>query len=793
MRYNYAKIRNFTPFLLGFQYQAPRPRSVVTVVWFIFTANPMTGMKFFRTIAFLVIVLSLGSSAPLRAQTDTIVISPNRASTDPCGFRMTVKNRNAAGAAIFKVRLELLSGDGTLFTDAQAPVVPTGWVTGYDETSLIDTFQAQNNGIAAGATLSGFKFAYYNDGTHEYDNAKKIRWTTYDNSGAEITSGEFSPVCVPFQYFATYDTATVYTDLSGCDPLFHFTVGNRNDLARPIGFLQFQLTSLTSGTIRPSKCSPANGWILDSVNAYSAYFHSDNDPIEAGTGKGAFTVALRANPNITKHNFAYWVSDDQDFLIDRDTIMNIPIQATCSNSDADSITADAGTNGCLYTMTVRNWHVANSLPPGPITKIVLKSQTAGVHFDAAPNAPPKWTKTVTADSIVYKVDSAKYGVAGGVITSAFSYSVSGPTTTPFTIGWQTFRPQGLISSSTITSSCVVQAPRGDSLRVEAGSAECDFVAHVMNLHNSPASNVGSISLSIPAGSGQLTGSSSSAGWNFANVSATEVKFTSTGTPQTTGSNQDLGFRVNPQTPGQPITLTCQTNDEGSAKIWSGTASIACTPAPIPCDTATTSPINIDSCWHSFMISSRGGADILSISFQADNQWYIDSIKGTPSGWVGSVDANGVATFTSSTGIHSGEQQGGYNLSFGCKTSPDNFHVTVTSTDRNNHACTNAIPLTCSCLDRVSNSGSEDPQISNIAIVPNPTRGVSELSFTLGVQERVFVTVFDALGKTVNVATNQVYGTGTYSLPLELSQQPAGNYYIRIQTPLGVVTKRIVKE
>lgn len=752
-------------------------------------------MKHLRAIIFLSIVLSALGVGSLYAQSDTIVISPAHGTSDPCGFHMTVKNRNSANAAIFKIKLELLSADGTGFGDPAVPYVPTGWVAGLDQNStVIDSFQAQVNGIAPGATLSGFKFAYFNDGTHEYDAPKTIKWTTYDNADNQLSTGQIAPTCVPFQFFSTYDTATVFTDLSGCDPMFHFTVGNRNDLARPIGYMRFQLVTPTSGTLRPAKCTAPSDWVLDSVTAYSAYYHTDNNAIETGNGKGIFNVGLRGNTNVTKHSFAWWASDDQNFFIDRDTIFNIPIQATCVTSDNDSITADAGTNGCLYTMTVRNWHVSNLIAPGPITKIVLKSQTPGVHFDGAPNAPAKWTKTVTADSIVYAADSVKRGIPGGIISTQFSYSVTGSTTTPFTIGWQTYRPQGLISSGSYSSTCQVQQPRGDSLKVDAGANECDFVAHVINLHNTPASNIGSISLSIPSGSGQLIGVASSSGWNIASVSPTELKYSEAGTPQTTGSTQDLTFTLKPKTAGQPVTLTCKTNDESSTQVWTGTADITCSPAPTPCDTVTEALIApIDSCYHSFTVASRGGADITSITFAPNpTAWKVDSILATPTGWTSSIDANGVATFTSTSGILSNESLGGFNLKFQGNDTPDNFTVTVTSTDRNNHACTNSIALTCSSL-AVPLTPEADARLANISLVPNPSRASSVLTFTVNSQERVFVTVYDELGKTVKVATNQVYTLGSYSVPLELGSQPAGNYYVRIQTPYGIVTKRLIKE
>lgn len=352
----------------------------------------------------------------------------------------------------------------------------------------------------------------------------------------------------------------------------------------------------------------------------------------------------------------------------------------------------------------------------------------------------------------------------------------------------------MISTGTVSSTCVVAAPRGDSLKVAAGANECDFIATVINLHNSPASNIGAVSLSIPSGSGQLVGLQSSAAWNFTNVSPTELKFTPTAGPQTSGSSQDFRFSLKPAVDGQPVLLTVKTADETGGPIWNDTASIACTPSPTPCDDASVAVVSVEDCHQSFTVTSHGGADILSIKFATTQNWKIDSIISVPDGWVGTADGSTSLTLTSTSGILSGESKAGFVLKFSGVNTTDTFSVVVTTTDRNNRSCNTTLAMQCSSSgSAVNGQYSDDPRISNIAIVPNPTRGSSELSFTLPLQERVFVTVYDALGKTINVATNRIYGTGTFGIPLDLSQQPAGSYYVRIETPFGVITKRMIKQ
>jgi hypothetical protein len=88
---------------------------------------------------------------------------------------------------------------------------------------------------------------------------------------------------------------------------------------------------------------------------------------------------------------------------------------------------------------------------------------------------------------------------------------------------------------------------------------------------------------------------------------------------------------------------------------------------------------------------------------------------------------------------------------------------------------------------------EGTGLGEVVIVPNPTTSSSELRFVVMARENVWITVIDELGKIITTAANQIYADGTYSIPLSITGQPSGNYYVRIQTSHGVVTKRLVKQ
>gem|GEM_PF-6866475 len=55
-----------------------------------------------------------------------------------------------------------------------------------------------------------------------------------------------------------------------------------------------------------------------------------------------------------------------------------------------------------------------------------------------------------------------------------------------------------------------------------------------------------------------------------------------------------------------------------------------------------------------------------------------------------------------------------------------------------------------------------------------------------------VGVYDALGRTIVTESVTLPAAGEQKIELDLSAQPAGVFVLKLQTPRGVVTRRIVR-
>ena len=77
---------------------------------------------------------------------------------------------------------------------------------------------------------------------------------------------------------------------------------------------------------------------------------------------------------------------------------------------------------------------------------------------------------------------------------------------------------------------------------------------------------------------------------------------------------------------------------------------------------------------------------------------------------------------------------------------------------------------------------------NISIYPNPTTGEAFLKMNFESPQDVTVTVSNILGSTINtfLVKNNVHGV----YPIDLSGQPAGNYFVNIKTDKETITRRI---
>lgn len=749
----------------------------------------------------------------LYAQGDIVTVQPQHSTNNPCGFVLTITNQNNAAKAIDEIKLEITNGNGTIF-QAFSPL-PAHWTLASQSDATVDA-TSDNGGIKPGETLSGFVFAY----DIQYNTPVTIKWTTRSSGSGDISTGTIEPICTEFQGYHKMDVVTYIASQSGADPCFTFTISNQNQqgtqppyTVRPIWHVAFQLENVNGGTMRPSKISPPAGgdWILDSVTTYTAYFHTDNAGLQQTNDvKGGFNVCLRGNPNTSKYNFVWSAYDDQNFLIDRDTIFNISNTATASAIEPDVVSATP-TSGCLYNVSLKNYHVSNQLPPSRIVKLVLTSKTPGITFLSAPSSPANWNKpTVTASTITYSAKTESDGIPSGLISKQFSFSVSGPTTSNFDIGWETDRSATptLVSTGTLTQNCTVATPATDTATISPGIGECDFKLSVKNSHNiKPQSIISMVTISIPDGSGQITPASST--WNTTNSPTTQIKYqapTAADGIQADNSSQDFLFHFSPKTPGANVTVTWSTFDDDAIRtgtpLTTGTKTITCTPSVTVCDTfMLATNINSDSCIKSFTLQNRKTANILSMVVTTTNGWHIDSVNPPP-GWKKAIDGSRTfVTFTDTVagGMKGGETQAGFDMKFSAYFTADKvvdtFAVIAVTTDQNDKTCT-SIDSVVSCLAHILppasvKQHSDNIGVSNFTIQPNPTRGTADISFEMNTPERVVVSVFDVLGHQITTLSNKLMSEGTYHVPYLMDGLQDGTYYIRMQTPLGVITRKLV--
>jgi hypothetical protein len=445
--------------------------------------------------------------------------------------------------------------------------------------------------------------------------------------------------------------------------------------------------------------------------------------------------------------------------------------------------------------------------------LILASKTPGITFTAAPNAPVGWNSRISSasDSIIYMADSLGASIPGGVVSTDFSFAVAGPTTTSFSVGWETDQPAPFPKVTTLTTgtlnlTCTQAIKATDSVYVNL-TGNCNYKATVINAHNiKPVSNLVGVTLSIPAGSGQITGMLSTANWSVTNVSPTLVKFQGDdASSMKTGDAQDLTFTFAPKTQGTPVVLTWATFDDAAISsgnpLYTGTTPISCTQTIVVCDTFTydSTPFNGIPCVNTFMLHNRKTTDIMSLVITPTNGWKIDTAS-TPAGWTKQIDGSqSFVTYLSLNGLKGGQEQE-FDIKFVgyhdvTAPSPDTFAIVAVTTDRNGIVCT-SVDTIGACLSHITSSGvvqmhSEDIGITNFIIRPNPTQGQSDISFTMNTQERVVLTVLDVLGHEVASLGNRIMAPGTYSIPCTMNNLTDGTYYVRMQTPLGVITRKLI--
>ena len=101
-----------------------------------------------------------------------------------------------------------------------------------------------------------------------------------------------------------------------------------------------------------------------------------------------------------------------------------------------------------------------------------------------------------------------------------------------------------------------------------------------------------------------------------------------------------------------------------------------------------------------------------------------------------------------------------------------------------------IPIINQC-STISNTSNPELDKINLEVFPNPMFDLVNIKLKIPAGH-VKLSLFDAIGHEIKVISNQQYVAGTHHLKLELKDQAAGSYYIRVQTKFGVDVKRVTK-
>jgi uncharacterized repeat protein (TIGR01451 family) len=90
------------------------------------------------------------------------------------------------------------------------------------------------------------------------------------------------------------------------------------------------------------------------------------------------------------------------------------------------------------------------------------------------------------------------------------------------------------------------------------------------------------------------------------------------------------------------------------------------------------------------------------------------------------------------------------------------------------------------------TGVEPVLASLVRVFPNPTTGKVAVVMPDGFGASVQIGVYDALGRAVCTRSVTLPAAGEQNVELDLSTQPAGVFVLKLQTPRGVVTRRVIR-
>jgi PKD repeat protein len=129
----------------------------------------------------------------------------------------------------------------------------------------------------------------------------------------------------------------------------------------------------------------------------------------------------------------------------------------------------------------------------------------------------------------------------------------------------------------------------------------------------------------------------------------------------------------------------------------------------------------------------------------------------------------------------------------CFTEPGVFLFTLQVTDETT-GCSNHFSLGAS-FNPTYNCATAAPELAQVdaslRIAPNPTDGRIVVSFEHTQPTEISLSVFDALGKLAWKADEKM-AAPLFQKEIDLGELPAGVYFVKIQTPEGGVSRRVVR-
>jgi hypothetical protein len=80
----------------------------------------------------------------------------------------------------------------------------------------------------------------------------------------------------------------------------------------------------------------------------------------------------------------------------------------------------------------------------------------------------------------------------------------------------------------------------------------------------------------------------------------------------------------------------------------------------------------------------------------------------------------------------------------------------------------------------------------VTVYPNPTNGLTTISFEINQPDQIKISVLDMQGKTVFILPEERYSNGKHNVELDLGKIPAGVYTIKLDGHSGISRQLIVK-